>query len=82
MSAKTIYWTARNNSNFLNGYRKATSLKQAIKDARNYVTYELYCDGAIEYYDTNPNNDDTPYGPVPVRIEEHSRRTGYRWERY
>lgn len=65
-----ITWTASNNSSFLDGCREASSLAAAVRAARRYVRYELYGEGkATIFEDGNP-----------VRQDECSIHTKYRWE--
>jgi hypothetical protein len=67
-----IYWSAKNNSSFLNGCRKAASLRAAVRDARRYLDGELYGEGTITYYDD-------PECFYPIREDEKSIFTGYKW---
>jgi hypothetical protein len=65
-----IYWTAKNNSSFLNGHRSAKTLIGAVRDARRYVDGELYGEGTI-YYRSAPDS-----CLEPVRIDVKSRAYG------
>lgn len=71
-----VYWTASNNSSFLNGFRVAKSLRAAIIAARRYVDNELYGEGKISFLD----------GPDScaclLRQDEKSIFTGYKWRVY
>jgi hypothetical protein len=64
-----ITWSAKNNSNFLDGSRAARTMRGAVRDARRYLYNELYGEGIITYY----------VDGVPVRQDERSIHTGYRW---
>lgn len=65
-----ITWTAKNNSSFLNGEREASSVRAAVIAARAYIRGELYGEGkAIIFVDGQP-----------VRQDECSIQTGFRWE--
>lgn len=65
------YWTARNNSSFLNGRRSAKTLRAAVIAARKYVCGELYGEGEITFFDANGN---------VVRRDEKSIFTGQKWQ--
>jgi hypothetical protein len=67
----TIYWTAENNSSFLNGYREAKTMRAAVRDARHYLRNELIGEGTIRYF--------TDIEDAPVRVDEKSLQTGYKW---
>ena len=67
-----IYWTAGNNSSFLNGHRTAPTLRGAVRDARRYVMGELYGEGTISY---KKSPDDAPF-----RIDRKNIFSGYKWE--
>jgi hypothetical protein len=74
-----IWWTAHNSSRFLRGHRRAESMRQAVKDARQYLDNELCGDGVIAYFDFDPDNAD-PFGSfTPVRIDEKTIHTSYKW---
>jgi len=68
-----VYWTASNNSSFLNGCRDANSLKAAVRSARHYVRNELLGEGRISYF---YHADDLE----PFRIDEKSIFTNHRWK--
>jgi hypothetical protein len=70
-----VWWTAKNNSSFLDGHRSAASMRSAVIAARAYLAGELYGEGTITYYDSNPS-DGVPY---PVREDEKSLQTGHKW---
>lgn len=73
MSATTIFWTARNDNSYLNGCRQASSMRAAVRAARQYVTGELFGWGTIYYYAGEPNE----WGR-PVRVD--AKRSAYeRW---
>jgi hypothetical protein len=74
-NTKTYYWTAKNNSSFLNGCRKAKTLRGAVIAARRYVDGELCGEGKICIYDQAP-----VYGLEPVRIDEKSIFTQFCWK--
>lgn len=76
----TIYWTAKNNSSYLNGYRQAASMLAAVRDARYYLRNELYGEGVIYYFDSDPSQDDGMYDSEPCRTDERSIFTGFRWK--
>ena len=64
-----VTWSAKNNSSFLNGERKATTVLAAVRAAREYIRGELYGEGvATIYVDGNP-----------VKQTERSIHTGYVW---
>ena len=65
-----ITWSAKNNSSFLNGSRPAKSLAAAVRAARAYIRTELYGEGAATIFDDG----------YPVRQDECSIHTGFRWE--
>lgn len=65
-----ITWSAENNSSFLNGQRSAKSMRCAVVIARRYLRYELYGEGTITYYADGH----------PVRQDECSMFTGYKWK--
>ena len=68
-----IYWTAKNNSSFLNGHRSAATMIGAVRAARRYVDGELYGEGKI-YYRSEPDS-----CLEPMRTDEKSIFTGYKW---
>lgn len=72
----TVYWTASNNSNYLNGYRQANSMRAAVRDARNYVRNELYGEGTITYYDNLRDAEQD----CRLRTDERGMFTGHRWQ--
>lgn len=59
-----IYWTAKNNNNYLAGFRSAKTMRAAVRNARAYLA-ELGGEGVILYFD----QPDGLYGGAPVRIE-------------
>lgn len=65
-----FYWTAYNNSTFLNGHRKAKSLLAAVKAARRYLRFELHGEGKIMYFDGD--------GDV-IRTDEFNIFTKWKW---
>ena len=65
-----IYWTARNNSTFMTTRRSASTMRAAVRDARSFLTHELFGEGVMEFYDT-PNGS-------PIRADESSIHTGYK----
>ncbi|MDR1658874.1 MAG: hypothetical protein LBR94_00845 [Desulfovibrio sp.] len=69
-----IYWTANNNSGFLNGYRCAATMLAAVRDARAYIRGELFGEGKAYFFDGQPTEYDEP-----IRTDERSIFTGYRW---
>lgn len=75
----TVYWTAGNHNSHLRGIRQASSMRAAVRAARNYLRNELYGEGRIAYFDDDPRRSDDFYGPEPVRIDERSLHTNYRW---
>ena len=64
-----ITWAAKNNSSFLNGSRKAKSMRAAITAGRRYVLGELYGEGVITVFDNGR----------PVREDEKSIFTNQKW---
>jgi len=68
-----IYWTAKNNSSYLNGHRAAKTLIGAVRAARRYVDGELYGEGKI-YFRVAPDS-----SLDPIRIDSKSIFTGFRW---
>ncbi len=68
-----FYWTAKNNSNYLAGYRSAATLLGA---ARSYVENELLGEGTLYIYQGKP----TDLHDVPCRIDEKSIITKFRWK--
>ena len=64
-----ITWSAKNNSSYLNGSRSAPTILAAVRAARAYVRGELYGDGTLTIY----------VDGQPVREDERSIFTGYRW---
>jgi hypothetical protein len=69
MKTTIYYWTARNNSSYLNGRRYASSLLAAVRAARSYVRNELYGEGSFTVYADG----------YPVRHDERSIFTQYKW---
>ena len=65
----SITWSASNNSSFLNGSRKAKSMRAAVLAARAYVRGALYGEGKLTIF----------VDGWPVRQDECSIHTGYRW---
>ena len=68
-----IYWSAHNNSTYLNGCRAAKTMRSAVKDARTYLKNELYGEGIIHYFE---NKDFSS----PIRTDEKSIFTKFRWK--
>ena len=66
----TYYWTASNNSSYLNGRRSAKTLRGAVIAGRRYVAGELYGEGRLTITDAA--------GDL-IREDERSIFTGYRW---
>jgi hypothetical protein len=64
-----ITWSAKNNNSYLNGSRKAASIRAAVRAARAYVRGELYGEGTLTIY----------VDGRPVRQDERSIFTGFRW---
>jgi hypothetical protein len=64
-----ITWTAKNNSSYLNGSRPAPSILAAVRAARAYVRGELYGEGTFIIM----------VDGYPVRRDERSIFTGFRW---
>jgi len=71
-----IYWTAKNNSSFLNGVREARTMLAAVRAARRYVDGELYGDGIISFYD---DKNDYYTGQEPIRSDSKTIFTNYKW---
>ena len=71
-----IYWTASNNSSFLNGLRREKTLIGAVRAARKYIRGELYGEGTASFYE----NSDGLVSGTPIRIDSKTMFTGYRWE--
>lgn len=66
-----IEWSAKNNSSFLNGSRKAKTVRSAVRDARAYLMGELNGEGTITYYENE----------VAFREDEKSIFTRFRWSK-
>ena len=64
-----ITWSAKNNNSYLNGSRKAKSIRAAVRAARAYVRGELYGQGTLTIY----------VDGHPVRQDERSIFTGFNW---
>lgn len=64
-----ITWSAKNNSSYLNGSRSAPTILAAVRAARAYVRGELYGEGTLTIY----------VDGQPVREDERSIFSGYRW---
>jgi hypothetical protein len=64
-----ITWTAKNNSSYLNGSRTAPTILAAVRAARAYVRGELYGEGTLVIL----------VDGEPVRRDERSIFTGFRW---
>lgn len=64
-----ITWTAKNNSSYLNGSRSAPTILAAVRAARAYVRGELYGEGTLIIM----------VDGEPVRRDERSIFTGFRW---
>lgn len=63
-----ITWSAKNNSTYLNGSRKADTLRSAVLAARAYLKLELHGEGIITYFEDG----------IPVRQDERSIFTGFK----
>lgn len=68
-----VFWSAKNNSSFLNGRREAKSLRAAVQAARRYVRYELNGEGEIAFFAEGDLNN-------PIRVDRRDAWTGYRWD--
>lgn len=68
------YWTAKNNSSFLTGYRTAKTLIGAVRAARAYVEGELYGEGTLYIYTVLPSD-----GGYPIREDSKSIFTKFAW---
>lgn len=68
-----IYWTAKNNSSFLNGNCQANTMRGAVRAARNYVDNELNGEGEILFFDDIDC-------AVPVRKDIKDIWTNNKWE--
>ena len=66
----TYYWTASNNSSYLNGRRSAKTLRGAVIAGRRYVAEELYGEGRLTITDAA--------GDL-IREDERSIFSAYRW---
>jgi hypothetical protein len=64
-----VTWTASNNSSYLVGEREASTVLAAVRAARSYIRYELYGEGKATI----------SVNGVPVRADERSIFTGFRW---
>jgi hypothetical protein len=64
-----VAWTASNNSSYLVGEREASTVLAAVRAARSYIRYELYGEGKATI----------SVNGVPVRTDERSIFTGFRW---
>jgi hypothetical protein len=64
-----VTWTASNNSSYLVGEREASSMLASVRDARAYIRGELYGEGKATI----------SFDGVPVRQDERSIFTGFRW---
>jgi len=64
-----ITWSAKNNSSYLTGSRSAPSILAAVRAGRAYVRGELYGEGTLTIY----------VDGQPVRQDERSIFTGFRW---
>lgn len=73
MKNQKTYWTASNNSTFLNGCRSAKNMLTAVRDGRKYLRGELYGEGIITFYDS-------PHRDHPIRQDSKNIFTGHRWE--
>lgn len=71
-----IWWRAGNNSTVMYGFRTCASVLQAVRAARHYIRNELYGEGIVEYFDTNPDD----YDVAPFRREERSIFTNFKWK--
>jgi len=68
-----VYWTAKNNSSFLNTRRSARTMRAAVIDARRYLRGELCGEGQIDYYE-NPGD------VYPIRTDRCDIFTGWQWQ--
>ena len=69
-----IYWTAKNNSTYLNNWRTAKTERSAVIAARNYLRGELMGEGKIQYAHEDEN------GEMQVfRTDEKSIFTKFKW---
>lgn len=75
--APCVWWTASNNSSYLNGYRSAASMRSAVIAARSYLANELYGEGTISYYDHDPS--DATCVPYPIRVDSKTIFTKHHW---
>jgi len=64
-----ITWSAKNNNSYLNGSRSATTVRAAVRAGRAYVMGELYGEGTLTIF----------VDGHPVRQDERSIFTGFRW---
>lgn len=67
-----FYWTANNDSSYLNGVREAWSLRSAVIAARRYVNAELLGEGVVTIWEGSVNG-------RPFRVDERSIHTNYKW---
>ena len=66
----TITWSAKNDSNYLNGYESAKSVRAAILAGRKYVENEIQGSGKLTIYEDGE----------PIRQDEKSIWTNFRWK--
>jgi hypothetical protein len=69
------YWTAKNNSSFLNGYRTAKTIIGAVRAGRRYVDSELCGEGRLVIADSIDG-----LHCNPVRVDSKSIFTNFKWE--
>lgn len=67
-----VYWSASNNSSFLNGHREAPTLLAAVRAGRAYLRNELNGEGSISFFH-DPED-------MPFRVDQFSMFTGWKWE--
>ena len=69
-----VYWTAKNNGSYLNGWRSAKTERSAVVAARKYLQGELMGEGKIQYAHEDEN------GEMQVfRTDEKSLFTSFKW---
>lgn len=69
-----VYWTAKNDGSYLNGWRSAKTERSAVTAARNYLRGELMGEGKIQYAHEDEN------GEMQVfRTDELSMFTKFNW---
>ena len=68
------YWTGKNNSTYLRYRRKATSKRQAVREALSYLRGELMGEGQVVIFASEQ-------AEHPAIIFERSIHTGYQCKR-